>query len=136
MFVGYGEGEPGWKVYLFHNKETVTSSDVIFDETSFPGKNAMTSVDALIEEKEAAHPEDFYHLINQRYYDPDERDYFVTTGICKLNGYIVADRRRARTQRASKKNRVKLEAPIFVRDVEQMLRTAMQLSIPFVREER
>ena len=86
MFVGYGEGEPGWKIYLFHNKETVTSSDVIFDETSFPGKNAMTSVDALIEEKEAAHPEDFYHLINQRYYDPDERDYFVTTGIRELNG--------------------------------------------------
>ena len=61
----------------------------------------MTSVDALIEEKEAAHPEDFHHLIGQKYYDPDKRDYFITTGIRKLNGYIVADRRRARTQRAS-----------------------------------
>ena len=128
MFVGYGDGEPGWKVYLFHSKETVTSSDVIFDETSFPGHHAMTSVDALVEEKTAIDPVEFNHLIGRKYYDPDERDYFVTTGIRTLNGYIVADRRRVRTSRASKRSRRKQEAPIFVRDVEQMLRTAMKLN--------
>ena len=133
MFVGYGDGQPGWKIYLFHDKETITSSDVVFDETSFPGKNIMSSVDALIEEREAANLEDFYHLIGKKYYDSDERDYFITTGIRELNGYIVADRQRARNQRASKKHRKRLEAPIFVRDVEQMLRTAMKLSVPFGR---
>ena len=128
MFVGYAEDQPGWKIFILSTRETVTSSDVIFDELTFPGQQAVSSP-SIHEEAQPQSPADFEYLVGKKYFDPDEKADFETTRIRVLNGYIVADRRRlSKPKRRSGRRGNAPESPVFVRDVEAMLSVAMKLS--------
>ena len=125
MFVGYAEDQPGWKIYVFKTKETVISSDVVFDELTFPGRHA--SINEVNVEDSPKSPADFEYLVDRNYYDPDEKAWFKTTKIRVVDGYIVADRIRIGTTAKRKPGRRSIaEAPVFVRDVEEMIKEAWQ----------
>ena len=128
MFVGYGDVQPGWKVYVFKTKQIVTSSDVIFDELTFPGSQALATSLLPDVETDAKNPEDFQYLVGKNYFDPDEKTWFKTTGIRILNDYIVADRTRI-TGKKLRKGKARSEAPIFVRDVEKMLQSGSVMKL-------
>ena len=127
-FAGYGEDQPSWKVYVFKTKETVTSSDVIFDELTFPESKVLATSPLPEVKTEAKNPADFQYLEGKDYFEPDEKTWSKTKGIRIKNDYIVADRTRI-TGKKLRKGKARSKAPISVRDVEQMLRSGTSMNL-------
>lgn len=131
-FMGFSKEQPyGWVCWDPKLNDFITSSNVVFVESIGedllkalsikPKSSKAREIDLYIRDysDENKSPEDYYHLVGKRYYDPDEREVFETTSIAVRGQCIIANRKKViygRTVGYESDNH-----PIFVRDVESML---------------
>ena len=114
----------------------MTSSDVIFDELSFPESKVFATSLLSDVETEAKNPADFQYLEGKDYFEPDEKTWYKTTGIRIVNDYIVAECTLV-TGRKLRKGKARSKAPIFVVDVEKMLHSGSVMNLAGLsRDER
>ena len=106
----------------------MTSSDVIFDELTFPESKVLATSLLPDVKTEAKNPADFQYLEGKDYFEPDEKTWSKMKGIGIVNDYIVADRTRI-TGKKLRKGKARSEAPISVRDVEQKLRSGTVMNL-------